>query len=123
MRAYISSLHKLAWVGYALALTVCSLAPVDLSGAPEHGDKVMHFLAYCLLVLLWPPAWLGLAGRFALAAALGLGIEIAQGVLPTGRFADPLDALANALGAALGVGIVRLWARRTQAAFGSKAGA
>lgn len=123
MRAYISSLHKLVWTGYALALTVCSLAPVDLSGAPEHGDKLMHFLAYCLLVLLWPPSWFGVPGRFALAAALGLVLEVAQGALPTGRFADPWDALANTLGAALGAGIIRLWLRHGPACFGPKAGA
>lgn len=123
MRTYVSSLHKLAWTGYALALTVSSLAPVDLSGAPEHGDKLLHFLAYCLLVLFWPPAWSGILGRFAMASALGLGLEIAQGVLPTGRFADPWDALANALGAAVGAGMTWAWARRASAGFGPKAGA
>lgn len=123
MRAYISSLQKLAWTGYALALIVFSLAPVDLSGAPEHGDKLLHFLAYGLLVLLWPPSWLGIPVRFVLAAGLGLGLEIAQGALPTGRFADPWDALANTLGAALGAGMIFAWARRTTAAFRPKAGA
>ena len=90
MRAYISSLHKLAWTGYALALIVCSLAPVDLSGAPEHGDKLLHFLAYCLLVLFWPPAWSGILGRFAMASALGLGLEVAQQPVPLRRARDRL---------------------------------
>lgn len=123
MRAYISSLHKLAWTGYALALIVCSLAPVDLSGAPEHGDKLLHFLAYCLLVLFWPPSWLGIPSRFVLAAALGLGLEVAQGALPTGRFADPWDALANTLGAALGAGMICALVRRATDGLGPKAGA
>jgi len=123
MRAYISTLHKLAWTGYALALIVCSLAPVDLSGAPEHGDKLLHFLAYCLLVMFWPPVWLGITGRLALAAGLGLVLEIAQGALPTGRFADPWDALANTLGAVLGAGMIFACARRTTADLGPRGGA
>lgn len=106
MRAYISSLHKLAFFDGVRPGpgSFAPLAPVDLSGAPEHGDKLPHFLAYCLLVLFWPPSWLGIPSRFVLAAALGLGLEVAQGALPTGRFADPWDALANTLGAALGAG-------------------
>lgn len=96
--------HKLFWVGYVLALVVGSLLPVDLPAAPEHGDKVMHFLAYCVLVFLWPRAWTGTAlTMFSLGAGLGLALEIGQGILPTGRFMDLWDALANALGAGVGV--------------------
>ena len=103
----ISRFHRLAWVSYALALVVSSLIPVDFSQAPEHSDKIMHAAAYCLLVLFWPPAWLRSAGvMLGLAAGLGLALEIAQGILPTGRYMDPWDALANALGACLGLGLM-----------------
>ena len=52
------------------------------------------------------------SGRRALAFAalglvvLGIGIEIAQGLLTTTRAADPRDAVANTLGVALGMATV-----------------
>lgn len=108
----ISRFHRLAWVSYVLAMIVSSLIPVDFSQAPEYSDKIMHAAAYCLLVLFWPPSRLRSAGvMLGFAAGLGLVLEIAQGILPTGRFMDPWDALANALGACLGLGLM-LAARR-----------
>lgn len=107
-----SSVHKLFWTAYVLLLIFGSLAPVDLQGAPEKSDKVIHFLAYGLLVLLWPGAWVrSFMIMFGFAAGLGLLLEIAQGMLPTGRFMDPWDALANAAGAGLGVAVIMLWPR------------
>ena len=108
----VSSVHKLFWTAYVLLLIVGSLAPVDLHGAPEQSDKVIHFLAYGMLVLLWPEAWVrSFMAMFGFAAGLGFFLEIAQGMLPTGRFMDLWDALANAAGAGLGVGVVMLWPR------------
>jgi hypothetical protein len=64
----------------------------------------MHLLAYALLVLAWPRVWtFSHPAMFGLAAGLGLALEAGQGVLPTGRFMDSWDALANALGAGLGL--------------------
>jgi glycopeptide antibiotics resistance protein len=64
----------------------------------------MHLLAYAVLVLTWPRGWkTSQPIRFGLAAGLGLILEIGQDVLPTGRFMDLWDALANALGAGLGL--------------------
>lgn len=99
----VISLHKMFWAAYVAALVVASLVPVDLSAAPEQSDKAVHFLAYALMVFFWPAGWKGsrLAG-FWLAAGLGLLLEIAQGVLPTGRFMDIWDVAANALGAGVG---------------------
>jgi VanZ family protein len=87
--------------------------PVSLSDAPDNTDKVLHALAYCLLVLFWPPAWRrGPLAVFAFAAGLGVVLEIFQGVLPTGRYLDPWDALANALGAAAGLAVLIFRERR-----------
>ena len=99
----VISLHKLVWAGYVLALIAGSLVPVDMSGAPDQSDKLFHFLAYGLMVFFWPAGWKGFRlPPFWLAAGLGLLLEIAQGALPTGRFMDPLDVAANALGAGAG---------------------
>lgn len=96
--------HQWLWTGYLLALIVGSLLPVHLPQTVEHGDKAMHVLSYALLVLTWPRGWnTSQPIRFGLAAGLGLLLEIGQGVLPTGRFMDLWDALANALGAGLGL--------------------
>ena len=108
----VISLHKLVFAAYVLALIVGSLVPVDMSGAPDQSDKLFHFLAYGLMVFLWPGAWVrSFMTMFGFAAGLGLFLEIAQGMLPTGRFMDLWDALANAAGAGLGVGVVMLWPR------------
>ena len=104
--------RRVLWTLYVLALVVSSLMPVNLAQAPRHSDKAMHVLAYGLLVLLWPPSWTRPApAMFGFAAGLGLVLEVAQGLLPTGRFPDPWDALANALGAGLGLGVL-LFLRR-----------
>ena len=104
--------RRAVWTLYVLALVVSSLMPVNLDLAPRNSDKVMHALAYGLLMLLWPPSWKRSAPvMFCFAVGLGVALEVAQGLLPTGRFLDPWDALANALGAALGLAIVLLLRR------------
>lgn len=100
----VISLHKFFWAAYVLVLIVGSLIPVDMSGAPEQSDKAVHFLAYGLMAFFWPVSWRrSFLAAFCLSAGLGLLLEFGQGVLPTGRFFDPWDALANAVGAAIGV--------------------
>jgi VanZ family protein len=99
----VNSLYKIIWATYVVVLIVGSLIPVDMSGAPDQSDKAFHFLAYGLMVFFWPADWKGLRlSPFWLAAGLGLLLEVAQGVLPTGRFLDIWDVAANALGAGVG---------------------
>lgn len=113
------ALRKIFWAVYVAALIVSSLTPVDLSGAPEDSDKAMHLLAYLLLVALWPAAWRRPGPvMFGFAAGLGVALEVAQGLLPTGRFADPWDALANCLGAGLGLAVLRFARARRNCAEG-----
>ena len=74
-------------------------------------DKVVH-LGLC--------AGLALSGRWAGFAAVPLGIglvayagasEVLQGVLPLGRSGDPVDALVDVVGIALGLVAARRLAR------------
>jgi VanZ family protein len=105
-------LHKLLWAAYLLALVAGSLVPVNMSGAPEQSDKLLHFLAYGLMVFFWPAGWKSF--RFSpvwLAAGLGLLLEIGQGALPTGRFMDIIDVAANTAGAGVGAAAVSLRCR------------
>lgn len=96
-----------AWIGALLATVVASLLPVFLLPVvPPGGDKVEHLGGYALLAAaavqlfaarrtLWRAA-IGLV-------ALGVGLEIAQGLFTTTRQMDVFDALANTAGVGLGM--------------------
>ncbi|MET0808898.1 MAG: VanZ family protein [Pseudoxanthomonas sp.] len=100
------------WVGLwslsVVALVVICLVPLDgLPPLPENSDKVEHLLGYFSLSaaavqlyrgrLLWQSA--------AALVMLGIAIEFAQGMTAY-RSADPVDALFNSLGVALGMAMV-----------------
>ncbi|WP_295976184.1 VanZ family protein [uncultured Xanthomonas sp.] len=94
------------WLGIAVLIYVCLMPhPPQLSDLPDT-DKVEHFIAYLVLaaaavqVYAGPRAWTWAALGLL---ALGVGIEFAQGAWTTTRSADPLDALADALGVAAGM--------------------
>lgn len=102
------------WLGLwilaiAVVIIVCLMPPPPLPPLPENSDKIEHFLAYFLLA---SGAVQLFAGRRALTYAtlglvgLGIGIEIAQGLLTSDRLADPRDALANTLGVLAGMATV-----------------
>ena len=81
-------------------------------------DKIAHGFAYFALGFAIIPA-LGKVRLILIWAGLsfiGIGLEIIQGMMKTGRQADVLDAAANASGALLAVlvwSIISfLWARR-----------
>jgi VanZ family protein len=95
----------------ALAVVVGSLLPAPSSGGAElvalpHADKLVHALAYAVFAAAVAGALATRDWRAVLAAALlvvvvGTGLEVAQTFVPT-RSGDPLDAVANALGATAG---------------------
>jgi len=90
-----------------------SLAPTTALPSVNMWDKLEHAVAYCVLALLG--AWSFRAGSWRLAfglLALGVGVEIAQSVMGLGRQGDLLDAIANSLGIALGLGLARLVGER-----------
>lgn len=102
------------WVGMwccAIALVVLfSLVPAFLlPEVPSGGDKLEHFLAYFLLaaaaVQLFATRRALLRAGLGLVA-LGVALEIAQGLLTSTRQMDAHDALANALGVLGGLALV-----------------
>lgn len=97
-----SRLYAAAFVLAAVAIVWFSLKPMPVQAAVSHIDKVEHFTAYAGLTLLGFLA-LGRASWALVGAVLvfGVGVEIAQALLPTGRTGSVLDALANTAGAGL----------------------
>ena len=116
--------HRRLWIAISVALVgaivYSSLTPDLVLPTPDGFDKVEHFTAYCGLAVwftgLYPRAryWQVVSGLLA----LGLGVEVAQGVMQLGRSAEPLDMAANAAG--VGVGLLLAlaltggWARRVE---------
>jgi hypothetical protein len=102
------TLQRCWWIlGFVLVgcvVLVCLLPGDDLPSTPFN-DKLNHFIAHFALA-----AWFaGLMPRgrwwkiFVGLAMLGVGIEIAQGLMHEGRESDPLDVVANSVGAAAGL--------------------
>jgi VanZ family protein len=96
-----------------LAGLLFSIRPLTSPLEPErlfrHSDKVGHVVYFGLLWLLARRA--GFAAGWCLALALlgfGVGIEVAQHLVPTGRSASLSDVAADVLGILLG-----WWAART----------
>lgn len=110
-------------VGWVL-VALMSLRPIDIgSGA----DKVMHFAGYALMAATaagFCHSLRGLVACAALTSVAGLVFEGLQGLLPY-RSAEPLDAFANATGAAVGCMVACVWVvlivRRVHRARGSPA--
>jgi len=107
------TLNRVWWiVGFMLVgvvLFVCLLPGRDLPSTLLN-DKANHFIAHFVMA-----AWFaGLVPRrawwkvFVGLAALGISIEIAQGLMHEGREADPLDVVANCTGALAALGASRL---------------
>jgi len=94
------------WCGIA-AVVLCSLVPAFLlPEVPPGGDKIEHFSAYALLAAA---AVQLLSARIAVLragvglVAMGIALEIAQGLFTTTRQMDVHDALANTLGVLAGL--------------------
>lgn len=99
----------------AACATIVWLSLAPTTGVPEVNlwDKLQHAGAYLGLALLG--TWAVRARSWTLAAglfALGVGVEIAQGTMGWGRQGDALDALANSVGIALGLGVARVVGER-----------
>ena len=125
----------LAFVAVVLASLVVLFAPASTtpSALPPGVDKAVHLALFAALAwtgVLWIDAAaerggdpqverqpgrraglpvVGLAAGLVVYAA---GSEVLQGLLPLGRTSDPLDAVVDVVGVALGLVAVRRPARR-----------
>ena len=94
------------WSVAIAVVVVASLMPPPPMPAVPDGDKLGHFLAYCVLagcaVQLYA-RWSSLLGAGIALVLLGIGLEYAQGALTSDRMQDPMDALANTLGVIAGL--------------------
>lgn len=97
---------------YTITLAVVSL--IKLNNVPDvgvdYGDKIFHFLAYCVLTILWFYTFLYnfnvIKRKAIIIAALisvvfGIVIEILQETLTDSRAMDIYDVVANTLGTLL----------------------
>ena len=109
-------------LGYAITLATVSL--ITLKDLPNvhisFADKIFHFLAYSLFVVLWYFAFLysfsfrqikAIRYAFIWAVLFGLAIEILQDTLTATRALDIYDALANTLGAL--IASIILWIKNS----------
>jgi hypothetical protein len=89
----------------AILLLLCVLPSKELPD-PGTGDRFEHTAAWFVLTatgyVLAPNRRLAIP---AFALVYGVFVEILQGLAPTGRHADPLDLLADAVGVGLAVAL------------------
>jgi VanZ family protein len=120
------TLHWLPLIAYCALIYLQSAYP-----APEKlpsfilMDKMLHFLAYALMGILFYRAYLTLPYRphrqllivlsMVSASLYGISDEIHQHFVPS-RNADMLDVVADTIGAVCGVYLYQLWARQHEPA-------
>lgn len=98
------------WAVMILTVVAGSLLPArELPPVPFDGfDKVQHLLGYAVLSAYAAMLFARMRGQALAAAglvALGIGLEVEQGMLTASRQADVADAMVNALGVLAGMAI------------------
>ena len=107
------TIYALAFLGTYIAVLVASLVPTSSLPQVTLSDKVEHFIAYAVLAALGAKAFPGRPWLLAMVlVANGVGVEILQQAMGLGRQGEVLDALANTLGIAAGLGLIWLMRRR-----------
>ena len=102
----------LSAIVYTAVLTIASL--MTIKEMPNLGfsfsDKVLHFLAYCIMCFLWFMACSytfkftkkqSIFYALIFSVIFGMFIEVLQGTMTVSRAYDVYDMLANSLGALL----------------------
>jgi VanZ family protein len=116
--------HRRLWVAISAVLLAAvifaSLQPNFGPAVPHNFDKLEHLSAYVVLSLWFTGLvareryWVVVCGLLA----LGLSIEVLQGVMNVGRSAEALDMLANTVGVLVGLtialGLTGHWALRVE---------
>ena len=92
-----------AAAGYALAFSALRAQRLERTHLPEYG--IAAWLAWRALDPIVPAATWAYVGAAAIAAGIGLGDELLQGVIP-GRYYDIRDVAMNAIGGLLGTVVI-----------------
>lgn len=104
---------RIAFYGTGALVAALSLAPSATLPPMSIGDKMEHVTAYAVLGLLGAASSVRGVARVILGlAAFGIAIEMLQSFSP-GRSPDPLDAMADIVGASLGCGAAIMLRRMT----------
>jgi VanZ family protein len=104
---------RIAFYGASALVAALSLAPSATLPPTSIGDKMEHVIAYAVLGLLGAASSVRGPMRTILGlAAFGIAIEALQAFSP-GRSPDPLDVVADVIGATLGCGAAIVLRRMT----------
>lgn len=111
-------LFRAAFVAAVILVFVLTMMPLPAQiSVVSNQDKFEHAIAFCVLMLTGWRGWPARAPRIAAGlVAYGLLIEICQQTLTTNRSGEALDWLADSVGIAIGLGLIRLLAVRQRAA-------
>jgi len=102
------------WAAFTFALVMAVLPhPPHVPGEPS--DKVEHVTAFVTLGLLsaWAYPRTSLIQLLVRLSLFGALIELAQAIPALGRDSDPLDWVADTVAAAIALGIVYWWRKRS----------
>ena len=113
----LKKIALLAATIYSAALIFASLVkPENIPDIDvDYSDKIFHFLAYGLLILLWFSAFFyhfnlketkSIVYAAIFSVIFGIIIEVLQYELTTYRSFDVYDVVANTLGVILGVSVL-----------------
>jgi VanZ family protein len=104
MTVLVRRLVRLAFYGASALVGALSLAPAAALPPVSINDKVEHVIAYAALGLLGgASSERGILRTILGLAAFGVLLECLQAFSP-GRLPDPVDALADIIGACIGAG-------------------
>ncbi len=101
---------RISAIAWAAAIGVVSLLPAERALVSGLWDKLEHAAAFAVLAVFIRLAWRRIHSLaiFFMVTIYGGLIELAQFFSP-GRFPDPWDGLANAVGGLCALMIVHLW--------------
>lgn len=107
LRKHAKSLARSGLVLVLIMILGLSLLPGSDLPTVNANDKLNHFLAYSVLAALAGLARLpvSLVALASLLVIYGVSLEVAQGLMPYGRSASWLDALANTAGVLTGIAV------------------
>ena len=102
------SLVTALWLAYVAVMLYFALGPTTVQTGLQHGDKLLHFLAFAGMAFLypWPLSWSRLWLAALVVVGMAGGIEIVQDLSPAyGRHPELLDFLAGVAGGSVGLGL------------------